>query len=142
MSVNLLLKAHFFAVAFWLGVVGVEFILERDRARSRAQSFQVAHAHRQIDRWLEIPAFTVVLLSGLALVTPQHLNDWFLVKVVAGGMAVAANVACYLPVVKRQQAARAANLSEVIRYSRQIDRISALAVPAGLLALVLAMALP
>lgn len=38
----MILKLHLFAVAFWLGVVGVEFILERSRAHSRHQGFAVA----------------------------------------------------------------------------------------------------
>lgn len=69
------LSLRLFAVAFWLGVVAVVFLLERSRAESRDQGF-------------------------------------------AGETATKAN-----------------SFAGVNRYSRQIARISLLAIPAGLLAL-------
>ena len=68
------LSLRLFAVAFWLGVVAVEFLLERSRAESR-------------DR------------------------------------------------VSPETATKADSFAGVNRYSRQIARISLLAIPAGLLAL-------
>lgn len=38
----MLVKLHLFGVAFWLGVVAVEFLLERSRAASRQQGMAVA----------------------------------------------------------------------------------------------------
>jgi putative copper export protein len=41
-SFEVLLQLHLFAVAFWLGIVAVEYLLERTRAQTRNQGFSVA----------------------------------------------------------------------------------------------------
>ena len=132
----MILKLHLFAVAFWLGVVGVEYILERSRARNRHQGFAVADYHYQIDLGLEAPAFMVALVTGLLLIDPSRLDGLYLVKVLAGGLAVLSNLVCLWPVIQRKRAADSNDLPAVIHYSSLIDQISMLAIPAGLLALV------
>ncbi|MDU9412164.1 MULTISPECIES: hypothetical protein [unclassified Pseudomonas] len=131
----LLLQLHLFAVAFWLGVVAVEFLLEQGRATSRAQGFTVARMHRRIDLFFEMPAFSLALVTGLLLIEPVRFDGLYALKVVAGLVAVAGNALCLVPVLRRRSAAEADDLGGVIRLSRQIDRISLLAIPAGLLAL-------
>lgn len=131
----LLLKLHLAGLAFWFGVVGVEFLLERSRAMSREQGFAVARYHRHIDLYLEMPAFLLVGITGVALVNPAQLSGLYLVKVVSGAIAVLGNVTCLLPVILRSRAADRGDLETVIRHSRQIDRISLIAIPAGLVAL-------
>lgn len=142
MSKSALLTAHLFAVAFWLGVVGVEFLLERGRAQSHQHGFNVARLHFQIDAFLEMPAFMVVLATGLALVDLERLSGLYGLKVGAGLLAVLGNVLCVIPIILRKQAAEREDLSAVIRYSRWVDRISATAIPAGLAAFALVWALP
>lgn len=134
MRFDLLLQLHLFAVAFWLGVVAVEYLIERTRAQSRSQGFTVAGLHRQIDLFFETPAFTLVLISGLLLIEPARFDGIYALKIVAGGIAVLGNMLCLIPVLKRYTAAGNDDLSAVIRYSRLIDIISLLAIPAGLLA--------
>ena len=133
----MILKLHLFAVAFWLGVVGVEFILERSRARSRPQGFAVADYHYRIDLGLEAPAFLAALITGLLLIESSRLEGWYLLKVLAGATAVIGNLACLWPVMRRKRAADRHDLDAVIRYSALLDRISLLAIPAGLLAFAL-----
>lgn len=135
MRFNLLLQLHLFAVAFWLGVVAVEYLLERTRAQSRNQGFTVARLHSQIDLFFEMPAFSVVLVTGLLLIEPTRFDGIYALKVVAGGIAVLGNALCLVPVLKRRTAAEKNDLSNVIRQSRLIDIISLLAIPAGLVAL-------
>ena len=142
MSKSALLTAHLFAVAFWLGVVGVEFLLERGRAHSHQHGFNVARLHFQIDAFLEMPAFLVVLATGLALLDPERLSGLYALKVVAGALAVLGNVLCVVPIVMRKRAADQQDLHGVIGYSRWVDRISATAIPAGLAAFALGWALP
>lgn len=134
MRFDLLLQLHLFAVAFWLGVVAVEYLLERTRAQSRAQGFTVAGLHRQIDLYFEIPAFSLVLISGLLLIEPARFDGIYALKVIAGGIAVVGNMLCLIPVLKRYSAAGNDDLAAVIKHSRLIDIISLLAIPAGLLA--------
>ncbi|HBO1213784.1 TPA: hypothetical protein ONA18_002891 [Pseudomonas aeruginosa] len=52
-----------------------------------------------------------------------------------GLVAVLGNAICLRPLLRRETAAKAVGLGGVNRCSRQIDRISLLAIPAGLLAL-------
>lgn len=138
MSEALLLKLHLFAIAFWFGVVGVEFVLEQSRANSRSHGLAVARYHASIDLYLEMPAFLVAAFTGLALVNFDQIQGWYAVKVVAGLVAVLGNMYCLYPVLKRKQAALNENLTEVIFWSKRIDQISVFAIPAGVLALVLA----
>lgn len=134
MRFDLLLQLHLFAVAFWLGVVAVEYLLEQGRAQSRSQGFTVAGLHRKIDLLFEMPAFSLVLVSGLLLIEPARFDGIYTLKVVAGGLAVLGNMLCLIPVLQRHTAAGNDDLGAVIRYSRLIDIISLLAIPAGLLA--------
>ncbi|HNW03535.1 MAG TPA: hypothetical protein PKH04_15780 [Burkholderiaceae bacterium] len=142
MSPSVLLTIHLFAVAFWLGVVGVEYLLERGRAHSHQHGFNVARLHFQIDTCLEMPTFLVVLATGLALLEPQRMSGLYALKVAAGALAVLGNVLCVVPIVLRKRAAERQDLGAVIRYSRWVDRISATAIPAGLAAFALGWALP
>ena len=135
MRVDLLLQLHLFAVAFWLGVVAVEYLIEQGRAQSRSQGFTVARLHRRIDLFFEMPAFTVVLVTGLLLIEPARFDGIYALKVVAVGSAVLGNALCLAPVLRRRAAAEKDDLPNVIRQSRLIDIISLLAIPAGLVAL-------
>ncbi len=135
MRFDLLLQLHLFAVAFWLGVVAVEYLLEQGRAQSRSQGFTVARLHRRIDMFLEMPAFTVVLVTGVLLIEPARFDGIYALKIVAGSIAVLGNVLCLVPVLKRRASAEVDDLADVIDQSKMIDRISLLAIPTGLLAL-------
>ncbi len=131
MRFNLLLQLHLFAVAFWLGVVAVEYLLERTRAQSRSQGFTVARLHSQIDLFFEMPAFSVVLVTGLLLIEPARFDGIYALK----GIAVLGNALCLVPVLKRRASAETDDLADVIYQSKMIDQISLLAIPAGLVAL-------
>ncbi|WP_130928765.1 hypothetical protein [Pseudomonas sp. Sample_20] len=135
MRSDLLLQLHLFAVAFWLGVVAVEYLLEQSRAQSRSQGFMVARLHRKIDMIFEMPAFSVVLLTGILLFEPGRFDGVYALKVITGATAVIGNMLCLIPVLKRRESADDDNLCEVIVQSKHIDRISILAIPAGLVAL-------
>lgn len=136
MRTDLLLQLHLFAVAFWLGVVAVEYLLEKSRAQSRAQGFTVAQLHRRIDLFFELPAFSLVLVSGLMLFEPDRFDGIYSLKIVAGLVAVLGNALCLVPVLQRRTAAATDDLGGVIRLSRQIDLIALMSIPAGLVALV------
>lgn len=89
---------HLFAIAFWLGVVSVEFAFER----ARIGKTNVIRLHKTVDRYIELPSMIVVLITGLLL---WHQTSWsleYLPKVLAGLGAVIANVLCYYFVETRQ----------------------------------------
>lgn len=135
MPPSLLLSIHLFAAAFWFGVLGVEFILEQGRTRSRDHGYTVADIHYKIDLFLEMPAFVVVLITGLMMLDPSRLSGLYLLKVTAGLFAVSANIYCLYPIIKRKLAANNTNFEALVYYSYVVDKISAIAVPAGFIAL-------
>lgn len=130
-----LLLLHLTGLALWFGVIGVEFVMERGRARGREVGYAVARFHYQTDLYLEMPAFTLVLVTGALMVDPARLHGLYLLKVGAGIVAIGMNALSMVPVVLRKRAADADRLQDVIRYSRWIDRT----VPLGLGAAVVAL---
>lgn len=135
MSNSLVLSIHLFAAAFWFGVLGVEFILEQGRTRSREHGYAVADIHYNIDLFLETPAFLVVLITGLMMLQGHPLSGLFLAKVCAGAIAILGNVGCVYAIVRRKWAAHTNDFKSVVKYSYMVDKLSAIAVPAGFAAL-------
>lgn len=133
MSVVLFL--HIAAFAFWFGVVAVEFIIERQRARTREQGYVVARFHFWIDWFAEVPAITVLLITGLLMLDPARLHGVYLLKVSCGFLAICINYFSVVPVTLRKRAAEAGNHADVIRYSRWIDRTVPVGAPLALIAL-------
>ena len=132
-----LLSIHLFAVAFWFGVVGVEFILERGRALSKEHGYKVADIHHHIDMYLEMPAFMVVLITGVLMLDISRLDDGlYLLKISAGFLAVIGNIYCVYPIIKRKLAAQNKDIVLLKYYSKLVDKISLVAIPAGVIALV------
>lgn len=131
------LLLHIAAIAFWIGVVGAEFVIERSRADNKPHGFAVAHNHFWIDVCLEIPVVLLVLATGLLLLRDTPMTPLLAVKVAAGGFAAVANLVCIVPVTRRRRAAMKDALAEVIRQSKVIDRISALAIPASAVAMLI-----
>lgn len=131
------LMLHVAAVAFWIGVVGAEFVIERSRADSKPHGFAVAHNHYWIDVCLELPAVVLVLATGAWLLRGTPMTGLLAVKVAAGLFAALSNIACIVPVMLRRRAAAAQQLDAVIRHSRSIDRITLVATPAAGVALLL-----
>jgi len=125
---------HICAVMFWFGVIGVEFLLERQRARSREMGYMVAQLHYRIDLFLEAPAFFTVLITGWMLYDPAVVSTIYLLKVGAGAVAVSANVISLYPVIQRKRAVDRDDHASVLRYSRWIDLTVPLGLPAGLIA--------
>ena len=48
-----ILASHIAAVAFWFGLVGAEFVIERSRTESQSHGFAVARNHYYIDLFLK-----------------------------------------------------------------------------------------
>ncbi len=133
---SLALYLHLSAFAFWLGVIAVEFIIERQRATNRDQGYRVANFHYWIDLYAEIPAITVLLLTGLWMLDTARLQEGlYQLKLSCGLLAIGVNYWCVIPVTLRKRAADAGNHADVIRYSRWIDRTMPIGGPLALVAL-------
>ncbi len=126
---------HVFALGVWLGCVTVESVLEAFGHRDPALRPAVARLHFWIDMLVEVPAFTLVALSGAALLRLELLHGAYAVMVIAGSVAIAVNLWCVLPVVRRKSAADSDDDAGIEAQSRRIYLAFAVGVPSGLAAL-------
>lgn len=127
---------HLLALGTWLGCILVEAILESLAQRDAALQAGVARAHFWIDMLAEIPAFTLVAVSGVAMLQPDRLHGDYAVMVVAGSLAIAVNVLCVLPVVRRRQLVLAdGDVAATRAQTQRILLAFAVGLPCGLLAL-------
>lgn len=133
----MILNAHVIAIAFWLGVVGAEFVIERSRTAGKAHGYEVARIHYRIDLFLEIPALMAILITGFVLLSHVAMSTLLIVKVAAGLAVIGANLVCTVPVVLRKRAAERDDLAAVMRYSRAIDLTAVVGAPAALVALII-----
>ena len=126
-------QIHAAAVCAWFGVIGAEVILElhgRDPAARRV----VAAVHQWIDLLLEGPLVLLVLATGAVLVARAWpLSPLLIVKVIAGLVAIIANMIC-IPLVRMRAAAT--DDRRMLSLSRQVTQ-TGFAIPVGVFALVL-----
>lgn len=128
---------HVFAVAFWLGCVAVEVVVEQVGLRRAELRPAVPQFHFYVDRFIEIPAFTTVLITGVLLFeSSRFTTDWvYATKLVCGLLAVGANIYSIYPVIMRKRASDAGDKAGVRRYGKLIDATVPVGVPAALVAL-------
>lgn len=138
MSFDLILKIHLIAVAFWFGLLAAELIVERTRTQSISHSRAVAHQHFWIDMLFETPAFLTVLLTGILMLDLDRENLFYWVKIFLGFVAVAGNILCTIAITRRKFASDHNHRPGVIKHSKFVDRVSAIAVPAGVIATLIA----
>lgn len=97
-----LLTLHLLGLGIWVGVVAAEVVIEFDGAKSDDSLIKASKLHYLTDIWIEIPAFALVLVTGLLMLSPDQLVGTFLYKVILGVAAVAFNLVCVYAVFKRR----------------------------------------
>lgn len=130
-----ILFLHIFSVAFWLGCVAVEIVIERSRRGSFENQAMVARLHYQIDLFVEIPTFTSVLITGLLMLDVSRMSGLYLMKVVFGLLAILINGLCVIPVIKRKLTIDRGQKPQAYQNSKWIDRAAGVGIPLGLIAL-------
>ena len=133
---SLLLSLHLLALGIWIGVVGAEFAIEFDGMKDDKSLKKAAKLHYTTDIWVEIPAFTTVLVTGLLMLDAEHLSGLFLVKVIFSILAVLFNIVCVVAVFKRQKFARIDDF-EGVKTTDKLMRIGGLVIPTFLIAFAL-----
>ena len=128
---------HVLMLGTWLGCLLVEGVLEAMAWRDDAMLVAVSRLHRRIDLFVEIPTFVGVLLTGLWLTQSVTWSALLVAKIALGCFAIAVNVACVAPVLRRSSAADASDLGRMRRESRWVHLAFAVGVPAGLSAAVI-----
>lgn len=91
------LIVHLLAAGLWLGCVLVEIAFERTLA-AQGKWHLLARLHDRVDRWVELPALAVVVMTGLWMLHSQFgdvvLSSWLRAKIAFGALAVLANLYC------------------------------------------------
>ena len=137
LGMSLLLIAHLIALGIWIGVVGAEFAIEFDGMKDDESYIKAAKMHYITDIWVEIPAFTGVLITGLLMLNESHLAGVFLYKVIFAILAIIFNIVCVYAVFKRRKFAVISDL-EGMKSTEGIIKIGGLIIPTFLAAFVLA----
>ncbi|CAH0991130.1 hypothetical protein SIN8267_01232 [Sinobacterium norvegicum] len=134
---DLTLIIHLIALGIWIGVVGAEFAIEFDGMKSDENLIKASKMHYTTDLWVEIPAFTTVLITGLLMLNESHLEGVFLYKVIFALLAIFFNIICVYAVFKRRKFALNSDL-DGIKTTGTAMAIGGLIVPAFLIAFGLA----
>lgn len=132
---SLVLFAHLFCIAAWTGCILVEALYEHSIDTSVAMRRFVSELHWRTDKYIEIPAFAGVLLSGGAMVHAAPMTPLLWAKVALGLLAIAANAGCVWLVVRRLAAARAGDFARWQRLDHWQHKLGAVVLVALLAAL-------
>ena len=97
----------------------------------------VGRLHYLTDIFIEIPAFSGVVITGLMMIDVELLSGLYLLKIVLGSLAVLVNAACLVPVLRRWFALEAGDETKARGQSRFIHLAFVIGLPAGLGALVI-----
>ena len=104
---TVLLIGHLLCAGLWLGCVLTEALFERALlGKGRDAERTLAALHWRVDVWVEVPAFTAVVLTGGLLWGLSPHTGLLYLKAGAAGVAVLANVWCVWLVFRRWQHAQ------------------------------------
>jgi len=134
----MLLTLHLIALGCWIGVVGAEFVIEFAGMKDNESFRRASMLHYQTDIWVEIPAFSVVLLTGLLMVNESHLEGLFLYKIIFAILAMLFNIVAVYAVFKRRGFA----IKDDLHGMKSVDpimKLSGLIIPCFLVAFTLGM---
>ena len=101
-NMSALLTLHLLGLGIWVGVVAAELVIEFDGIKDNASLIKASKLHFLTDIWVEIPAFTLVLITGLLMTNFGQLEGAFLYKVIFGFFAIVFNIVCVYAVFKRR----------------------------------------
>lgn len=132
-----MLITHLIALGVWIGVVGAEFVIEFDGMKDEESYVKASKMYYLTDIWVEIPAFTTVLVTGLLMLNQSHLTGFFLYKVIFALLAIVFNTVCVYAVVKRRQFALVSDL-EGMRSTDRAMKVGGLIIPTFIAAFILA----
>ena len=119
--------AHLAALGLWAGLVAAEGVVELSARTDEERRF-ASRLHARMDAIVELPLLCAVLLTGAVLVSrawPLSPLHW--VKVIAGLLAVSANLWCVVHVFARQR--RQADPVELRRQGRLVRLTAVVGLP-------------
>lgn len=120
---NAILFVHLIAIGIWAGCVATEAVLEIALEKAPPQQSGLALLHAKIDRFVEIPAIVVALLTGGAMLHHAIWDALLVAKVSLGALAVLLNSIAAFSVYRRLQCLNARDMAGYQRFNRLHDRI-------------------
>jgi putative copper export protein len=106
----LLLALHLVFVGLWLGCVVTEALFERALlGQGRDKELILTALHKRVDLFIEIPAFTLVIVTGAFLLAGVQENALFHLKLGFAFVAIVTNIYCVHLVFKRDRLARSSD---------------------------------
>ncbi len=125
-----------------MGCVLTEIFFERTLlGQGRECDLLLARLHRNVDLYVEIPAFAGVFVTGGLLLSGTSFPALLWVKIVCATLAVAANIFCVRLVFRRLEEARAGNWPAFARVDRRQHRVGAVVLLGLVAALVMGVGL-
>lgn len=100
---NPILFIHFIAIGVWAGCIATEIVCELDQKNVKPEDSYIASLHWKIDKYVELPAILLTLLTGFTLLQ-QGPIAWTLllkIKITAGLTAVLLNIIAAYTIYQR-----------------------------------------
>lgn len=98
---NPILFIHVTLASAWLGCILVEALYEHSIDHSDGMRVFISKLHWTTDKFIEIPAFLGVFLTGGYMLLSSNMTPLIWVKVAFGLIAVVFNAICVVLVIKR-----------------------------------------
>lgn len=130
-----LLFLHIVSVSVWLGCILVEAVYEHSIDASPAMRRFVSALHWTTDKWIEIPAFLGVLVTGGLMAAHVPVTPLLSVKIGFGLLAITANAVCVGLVLRRLRHAETGNFTAWEAADHRQHKIGAVVLLALLVAL-------
>ncbi len=120
---NAILFIHLIAIGIWAGCVATEAVLEIALEKVPPNDSALAALHSKIDRFVEIPAILVALLTGGHMLHQASWDNLLVLKVCLGVSAVVLNSIAAFTVHHRLQCLLANDMLGYARFNRWHERI-------------------
>jgi len=143
MSQSMLLLLHLICVGLWLGCIVTEVLFERALlGRGRDQELILVDLHKHVDMFVEIPAFLIVLVTGILMLPETSWNNMLLFKTACGTLAVVSNIYCVWLVFKRAAAANAGEWNEFEKVDHLQHKFGAVVLVSLIVGLAIGISMP
>ena len=120
---TLLLFIHLLAIGVWTGCVLTEVVCEIGQKNALFKDNYIASLHWNIDKFVELPAILVALITGVLMLDTAPNDAVISFKVIAGLAAVCLNSLASFLVFKRYKCFLANDEEGFFKYNLWHDRV-------------------
>lgn len=131
-----LLFIHFIAIGVWAGCVATEVVCEFSQKHENFRRSYIALLHWNIDKYVEIPAILIALVTGALMLDSAVFTSALTLKVGAGMAAVVLNSFASYTVYQRYSAYKADDEEKYLRYHQLHERVGVACVLAIITAII------